>query len=660
MHDSIKKQTVSNVLKEGIAGRKVMDAVFTSFTLEVNFFELEVIPELLSDTYQFSLTESMKRYELDHIWSKSPINVDVFYDKYAFNFEHPPLLECNYIPVSIPPKAFHPKITVLLLEDSTILVMVGSNNLSYSGWWENIETINLFELTEEDCPVNLKTQVLGALEYLEGKHSSATNLSAVVKIKEHLKSIKETEPKNEFNFYFQTPSTQEGPHQFIKFLKKYLPGEKCKGIQVISPFFENDANASLIKLFMEDFTPESGLSLYLPVDLSTKPHVAFVSEEFYKNVADISGVYWSELEKSEHEKLKNLDENQYRKVHAKVFLFEYEDFDWIFIGSVNFSNNAFAYNAEAGCLIKLKGKVSPILQNVVPVGLEFSEENIEESGGLANKSTDGEPNIYALYDWKNKELLINHDRPGSLSITFPEMFTVDIASKNSAVTVLNKKEQKHFETALGNLSIFQVAITDDFQGSVSIIVNQKNTIQRPENTFDLSIEQLIQFYSGLGMELQLKKIATQLLNSRRMKELGFDQYQSQENSSTETENFFSEFTEINSAFFHLSEKMKADEGVRDYYLLGKKADSLQGILGALSISENSSAVTKYLILISALEILKNYKQECTELYESIQNELVSQRKELTSNFESEFHSKRGVDADAFFDWFEGEFMEAPK
>jgi hypothetical protein len=190
MHDSIKKQTVSNVLKEGIAGRKVMDAVFTSFTLEVNFFELEVIPELLSDTYQFSLTESMKRYELDHIWSKSPINVDVFYDKYAFNFEHPPLLECNYIPVSIHPKAFHPKITVLLLEDSTILVMVGSNNLSYSGWWENIETINLFELTEEDCPVNLKTQVLGALEYLEGKHSSATNLSAVVKIKEHLKSIK--------------------------------------------------------------------------------------------------------------------------------------------------------------------------------------------------------------------------------------------------------------------------------------------------------------------------------------------------------------------------------------------------------------------------------------------------------------------------------------
>jgi hypothetical protein len=142
--------------------------------------------------------------------------------------------------------------------------------------------------------------------------------------------------------------------------------------------------------------------------------------------------------------------------------------------------------------------------------------------------------------------------------------------------------------------------------------------------------------------------------------LGVDQYQSQENLSAETENFFSEFTEINSAFFHLAEKMKADEGVRDYYLLGKKADSLQGILGALSISENSSAVTKYLILISALEILKNYKQECTELYESIQNALVSQRKELTSNFESEFHSKRGVDADAFFDWFEGEFMEAPK
>ena len=549
MHDSIKKQTVSNVLKEGIAGRKVTDAVFTSFTLEVDFFELEVIPELLSDTYQFSLTENMKRYELDHIWSKSPINVDVFYDKYAFNFVHAPLLECNYIPVSIPSKAFHPKITVLLLEDSTVLVLVGSNNLSYSGWWENIETINLFELTEKYCPANLKTQVLGALEYLEGKHQSATNLSAVVKIKEHLKSIKETKPTNAFNFYFQTPSTQEGSNQFIKFLNKYLPDEQCEGIQVISPFFENDTNASLIKGFIKAFNPKRGLMLYLPVDLSINPHVAFVSEKFYKSVADIPGVYWSELEKAEHKKLKNLDEKQYRKVHAKVFLFEYEDFDWIFIGSVNFSNNAFSYNAEAGCLIKLKEKLSPILQNVVPEHLEFSEENIEESGGGGNKPKDGEPNIYALYDWKNKELLINHDCPGSLSITFPEMFTVDIASKDSEVTVLNKKEQKYFERALGNLSIFQIAITGDFEGSISIIVNQKNTIQRPENLFDLSIEQLIQFYSGLGMEQQLKKIATQLLNSQRIKVLGSDQYQSQENSSAETENFFSEFTEINSAFF---------------------------------------------------------------------------------------------------------------
>jgi hypothetical protein len=75
-------------------------------------------------------------------------------------------------------------------------------------------------------------------------------------------------------------------------------------------------------------------------------------------------------------------------------------------------------------------------------------------------------------------------------------------------------------------------------------------------------------------------------------------------------NFFSEFSEVNGAFWNLREKLKtshADDRV--YYLDGQQPDSLSGLaraLGAADQVEHVSVVVRYLTLLSMNEVLVAY------------------------------------------------------
>ena len=42
---------------------------------------------------------------------------------------------------------FHPKQSYILLEDSSLIVIGGSNNITQSAWWSNIECVNVFHFT---------------------------------------------------------------------------------------------------------------------------------------------------------------------------------------------------------------------------------------------------------------------------------------------------------------------------------------------------------------------------------------------------------------------------------------------------------------------------------------------------------------------------------
>ena len=69
---------------ELVAGRKVLAAVFTTYTFEPNFFELEVIPLLLKQDMPYSTDDRVKRFMVRENLRETNVPIDVFYDLPVF------------------------------------------------------------------------------------------------------------------------------------------------------------------------------------------------------------------------------------------------------------------------------------------------------------------------------------------------------------------------------------------------------------------------------------------------------------------------------------------------------------------------------------------------------------------------------------------------
>jgi hypothetical protein len=74
----IEQQVLSDALGEALAGRPVRAAVFTTFTFDPGFFELEILPNLFDRT--FSPSETMRRVQLEDCL-RSVDEIAVFYDR---------------------------------------------------------------------------------------------------------------------------------------------------------------------------------------------------------------------------------------------------------------------------------------------------------------------------------------------------------------------------------------------------------------------------------------------------------------------------------------------------------------------------------------------------------------------------------------------------
>lgn len=158
---------ISDKLTELLENREVKAVVFTTYTFEFDFFELEVIPLLLNNDTAYSTNERVKieqvRLELQKARTQTPMPLEVFYDGKLFREQaleneerqKSPRMEYLCHGVDLGDSAFHSKVAFILVYDEEwksdcLLVGAGSNNLSYAGWWENIECQHWEEVWPED------------------------------------------------------------------------------------------------------------------------------------------------------------------------------------------------------------------------------------------------------------------------------------------------------------------------------------------------------------------------------------------------------------------------------------------------------------------------------------------------------------------------------
>ena len=186
----MKIATASDYFSEIISDIQVKAAVFTTYALEIDFFETEIIPLLLASQQTFSNDVRIKELQIREELVQSKIAIDLFYDAYLFEQERNnsirtmPGMEYGFYGVYHANGAFHAKMILVLGIDQggeeKLVLLNGSCNLTKAGWWDNIETLNGISLSMTDLP---STQILdslfSAIKYLRESHPVAENSRAL-------------------------------------------------------------------------------------------------------------------------------------------------------------------------------------------------------------------------------------------------------------------------------------------------------------------------------------------------------------------------------------------------------------------------------------------------------------------------------------------------
>ncbi len=148
---------LSEQLAAQLRGRRVLALVFTTFQLDLGFFELQVLPVFFEGV--LGAAEALRRRQLGEEIPSVPAGIAVYYDRHGLvPSGGPARLDVRRIPIAHPTGTFHPKNLFVLLEARTpdeeghkaqaLLVGCLSANLTQSGWWTNLEVAHFVEIAE--------------------------------------------------------------------------------------------------------------------------------------------------------------------------------------------------------------------------------------------------------------------------------------------------------------------------------------------------------------------------------------------------------------------------------------------------------------------------------------------------------------------------------
>jgi len=386
------KHVISEHLSELVSGCHVEAAVFTTYNFEPHFFEVDVIPYLLNKTIPFSNDDRVKKYQVMEALRCSDIEIEVFYDRPMFeNSDQAPSMEYLFHGVNLLPFAFHAKNIYLLVrnketEKKSLIFGVGSNNLTKAGWWENIEVQHWEVIHQDSANEQLASQLLEDMSWLIEQRNLLTNDVALEKLQKFLSNCKVTQDRYPISYF------QINNKNFITFLRKSLDSnfkEKHWHLEIISPYFVNDPESLLHEQFFNLGVQD--IVMLLPIDQDNN---ALCELQYYETIRNSENTTWGQWTKK-YAKALGVDkkQEQYRNLHAKIFHFYNDEESYIFIGSVNFTRNAFYSNVESGFLIRQK-KIEPLL-DLIPedVDISCSSQIYEDE----INSTDKQRSYYDIY-----------------------------------------------------------------------------------------------------------------------------------------------------------------------------------------------------------------------------------------------------------------------
>lgn len=305
-------------------------AIFTTYGFDAELFEKHILPDFLSVIGNASEDEMRFRNQVALRLREVPVTVFSDGSKYAggrtFLYDHNLITGVT----------FHPKYHLLQFQNY-LRVIVGSCNITKSGLCYNAETVWYMDI--EDGKENpLTKDVKETVEWLLEQYDED---EALKEIKRFLDKQSEIEGYPKLVF----PMRRNSPYkQYLDNLKSLK--QKCKRLNIISPFFENNnevaVDDTVLMQFVKDFyvlNNSATLRIFFP---------AIEIEDKYKVTAPVN------ILKKICESYPNTEcyvvNNQWardgetdvpRTLHAKIIMAEFEKGQCLTMsGSTNFTRNA--------------------------------------------------------------------------------------------------------------------------------------------------------------------------------------------------------------------------------------------------------------------------------------------------------------------------------
>lgn len=659
---------VSDRLKELIDGCEVKAGVFTTYTFEPDFFELEVIPLLLTGDTPFSSDSRVKEFQVRDALRQACLPLEVFYDLQMFRREGQvsPSMEYLCHGVHAGNAAFHPKLNLILAyseeyESEYLLVGAGSNNLSQAGWWDNVECQHWEVVWPDEVErtflkqLRLDVALLASWQHLSGsEHTSALN-----KVASFLAGCRGHDNEKAPGYFGLTESPKF--KSFVRnFTKKRLPYTNWT-LEIISPFFADDAHNKEHEFFYTLGVEK--IHLLLPIDQESR---ALCQQAYFNHINEQEYIEWAEWAPSKA-KVLGVDSQNYRRLHAKVYHFYNKRQSWVFVGSVNFTHKAMHDNVEAGFFVKL-GRPEPLLKVLKqPEPSEFNPptENVPGSDAVVDELS--LPEIHLQYDWLSRSLVANTDPSETYHIDIltpegkPAIASWLISDRDNTYT----GNVEDIERLLKNGSLVTVAgfstSTGDAFSSHPVMLQQTGWSHKPIDMPDLSTEQILAIYAGMSPDrrqlLMMNAMVKQLVLAKAAGEMTIL------DEDIASEEFFSEYAEIFHAFRQLMRRLQEALDARnitlvDYYLTGQGMDSLPTLIErAIDDDTTVKPVTAYLLLLSAREIYEYKPLANRPLIKDKLIELDKNIRLLKDSSRIQLEDNSSARRKMFFSWFEQQFFK---
>lgn len=674
-------KVLTEQLSEAIGGRHVKSAVFTTFSFDPGFFELNILPVLFDRP--FSQPEKVRRLQLEDALGTID-HLAVYYDRRALAQDgEPAQLDYRRLDVSRRTGYFHPKVILLLVQERNsndnansrngselattqmaLIVGILSANLTRAGWWENVECAHIEEIKDravdrERC--SFRSDLLSIIRRIRHSASHTDDQSALETIRVFLRQRTQrshvARGYSDYSYHTRIFAGQSR-ESLSTWLQQFSLDKYHLNLEVISPFFDSQGEGPLRELIGAVRPKE--IRVFHPTDSDGS---SLVTRDTYEAIRGLDSTQWARFPGEVVSRGRNhLSERLVpRRVHAKVYRFWKRDGpDLLLVGSPNLTraghSHGSAGNLEAAFLVDFSQVRYPRRWWLEP--LDQDADRFVPSMPTNEDGCDAVGlNLSLRFDWGAKEFsyrLEDHAPDGfAVLTTAGEVLATINDPVNCRWTAIDGDVSKRLQNLLRSTSFLVVR---DGVNSWRVLIREENMGHRPSLLLDLTPSEILEYWSLL----------TPAQRAQFMESHFPDQVEGLAVSSTDRlsarDTLFDRFAGIYHGFGCFERAIdealgNGREKVAEARLLGAKYDSLPNLLANVLKEPESDPILAYVTLLCAKQLRHKFGGRHEKFFRSRALHVKRLDKQLSHlprlRSMLELHDP---DADDFLQWYEEAFL----